>query len=136
MPLGTLMRQLRNEAAAEELLLSFADLLLLAEVDEMRNTFGESVGEYVAGATQRFAASAGSEDWLQLMTRLEKSDAPAAACLETMLRWAVKTDRADLAPRPPRRLAAVVAMVKAMATRPEAQPRSARSHRPADAQRS
>ena len=95
MLLGTLMRQLRDEGKAEDLLLSFADIVLLAEIEAVREPFGESLGEYVSGAAQRFAAVAGSEEWLQLMTRIEKSDEPAEACLQFMVRWAVKADQAE-----------------------------------------
>jgi hypothetical protein len=92
MLLGTILNQLRDEAAAIETLLSLGDISLLAEVEAARLPHDESIGEYVSGATQRFAQLATDEDWLSLMTALERSMHPAAASLEIMVRWSVARD--------------------------------------------
>ena len=92
MLLGTIMEQLRDEAAAATTLLSLGDIVLVAEVEDARVRYDESIGQYVAGAAQRFARSASDEDWLRLMTALERSDRPAGTCLATMVRWAVAQD--------------------------------------------
>lgn len=92
MHLGSIMEHLREEGAAAEALLALGDIVLIAEVDRVRRQHDEDVGEYVTGAVQRFANLGSSEDWLQLMTRMEKSENPAATCLAMMLRWSVDRD--------------------------------------------
>jgi len=92
MLLGTIMNELRDETAAAAALLSLGDIRLVAEVEAARQPHGESVGEYVAGAAQRFARLASDEDWLRLMTALERSDQPAATCLADMVRWSISHD--------------------------------------------
>lgn len=92
MLLGTIMNELRDETAAAAALLSLGDIRLVTEVEAARLPHGESVGEYVAGAAQRFARLASDEDWLRLMTALERSDHPAATCLADMVRWSISHD--------------------------------------------
>lgn len=94
MLLGTLFKELESEAAAAEALLSLGDLALLAGVDQARAPHEETLGEYVSGATRRFSRLATDEEWLRLMTAMERSDRPDAACLATMLRWSIARDGA------------------------------------------
>jgi hypothetical protein len=92
MLLGTIMTRLQDEGVAAATLMSLGDIVLVAEVEAARLPHAESLGEYVSGAAQRFAGLASDEDWLALMTALEGSDNPAAACLATMLRWSIARD--------------------------------------------
>lgn len=92
MLLSAIMTELGDDAAAEAALIALGDIVLLAAVDTARAEHDESVGEYVSGATRRFARLATDEDWLQLMTRLERADSPAGACLSTMVRWSLERD--------------------------------------------
>lgn len=92
MLLGTLMTQLQDEQMAVVTLLSVGDLVLVARVEAARLPHGETVGEYVSGAAQRFANAGSDEDWLALTTALVRSHSPAATCLETMLRWSLARD--------------------------------------------
>ena len=94
MLLGAILKDLQDEDAAAAALLSLGDIVLLAEVEAARLPHDESVGEYVSGAAQRFAHRAADEDWLRLMTVLEKSKFPAASCLTTMVRWSIARDAA------------------------------------------
>ena len=94
MLLGAILTALQDEDAAAAALLSLGDIVLLAEVEAARLPHDEGIGEYVSGATQRFAQLASDEDWLRLMTVLEKSPSPAASCLTTMVRWSVGRDAA------------------------------------------
>ena len=91
---GAILTDLQDEDAATAALLSLGDIVLLAEIDAARLPHGEGVGEYVSGATQRFAQLASDEDWLRLTTMLEKSQSPAASCLSTMVRWSIARDAA------------------------------------------
>ena len=92
MLLGTILNTLRDETAAATALMQLGDLVLVAEVDAARAQHDESIGEYVSGATQRFASQASDEDWLALMTSLERTDTPAATCLTTMVKWSIVSD--------------------------------------------
>ena len=92
MLLGTIIEALQNEETAVATLLALGDIVLVAEVETARGVHEESVGGYIAGATQRFARAASDEDWLRLMTALERSSAPAATCLAAMVRWSIARD--------------------------------------------
>lgn len=95
MLLGTLMERLAQEDDAAAALLALNNIVLFAEVRAIGERFDESPGEYVANASRRFAAMAGDEDWLNLMTVMERSDDPAHAALERMLRWSLTRDAAE-----------------------------------------
>lgn len=99
MLLGSLMSQLQDEHLAVATLLSVGDVVLVARVEAARLPHGETVGEYVSGAAQRFANAGSDEDWLALTTALERSHSPAATCLETMVRWSLARDL-DPSPTP------------------------------------
>lgn len=92
MLLGTMLSALRDEDVAVATLMELRDIVLAAQVEVARDVHGESVGEYVIGAVQRFALLAGDEDWLGLMTALERSDDPAGACLAHILSWSLARD--------------------------------------------
>lgn len=92
MLLGTMMSALRDEDIAAATLMELGDIVLVAQVEAARDAHGESIGEYVTGAVQRFALLAQDEDWLALMTALERSDDPAGACLTRMLSWSLARD--------------------------------------------
>ncbi len=92
MLLGAMLNGLKNEMIALEALLSFGDIVLLAEVEAARQRHEESTSEYVYGAAQRFAQLASDEDWLQLTTALEKSGQPAETAVDIMVRWSIARD--------------------------------------------
>lgn len=90
---GALVTSLENEVDAAAALQTLEDLPLFAGVQTMGEIFGETPGEYVANATRRFANMASSDDWLALMTLLERDPDPARAALKQMLNWALSQDR-------------------------------------------
>ncbi len=93
MQLGELISRLEDESDAAAALEALGDIVLLAEVEAERVAHDETPGEYAANASRRFAAMAGSEDWLALMNAMERADDPGRAALAGMLRWALKRDR-------------------------------------------
>ncbi len=99
MELGTLMDRLAFEDNAAAALEALGDIVLLAEVQAMGERYDENPGEYVANAARRFAALGGDEDWLNLITVMERSDDPARSALERMLRWSLKHDDAETVPQ-------------------------------------
>jgi hypothetical protein len=98
MELGALMDRLASGSEAATALEALGDIVLFAEVQAMGARYDEDPGEYVANATRRFAAQGSDEDWLSLMTVMERSDDPARAALEQMLRWSLKHDAAETQP--------------------------------------
>lgn len=96
MPFDLLLRELRDEAAAIAYLNGCADGRLLSRVRETAERFDEDAAEYTSGAIRRFSNSAGSEDWLSLMTALGAGGDPGRTCLIRILDWALLRDAAEL----------------------------------------
>lgn len=92
MLLGQVLERLHDEAFAAETLVALEDLALMVQVEAAGRQFGEDVGAYAAGASRRFADHASDEDWLALMTALERTDDAGAACLRHMLAWSLRHD--------------------------------------------
>jgi hypothetical protein len=92
MHLGELMTTLESDGGAAAALEALGDIVLLAEVRAMGDAHGEAPGEYVANASRRFAARAGDEEWLALMSAMERDADPARAAVERMIRWALADD--------------------------------------------
>jgi hypothetical protein len=90
MLLGQVLERLGDEAFAAETLVSLQDLSLMVAVEAAGRPFGEDVGEYAAGASRRFAQLASDDDWLALMTALERADDAGSACLRHMLAWSLR----------------------------------------------
>jgi hypothetical protein len=94
MLLGQMIERLADDAFAAEALLSLGDLPLLVEVEAAGRDLGESAATYAATAARHFADHASDEDWLALMTALERAADPGAACLRQMLVWSLHADSA------------------------------------------
>lgn len=92
MLLGQVLERLGDEAFAAETLVALQDLALMVEVEAAGRQFEETIGEYAAGASRRFAQLASDDDWLALMTVLERADDAGAACLKHMLAWSLRND--------------------------------------------
>ena len=87
MLLGSILEHLADEPSAATALEALGNIVLLTKVTDMGRLHDESPGEYTSGAARRFAASATDEDWLGLVTLIERSDDPARTLLEAMVRW-------------------------------------------------
>ena len=92
MLLGQVLDRLGDEGIAAETLLSLGDLPLMVDVEATGARFGESPPLYASNAVGRFTAFASDEDWLALMTALERTADPASACLRQMLLWSLRQD--------------------------------------------
>lgn len=95
MLLGQMIERLADDAFAAEALLSLSDLPLLVEVDAASRAYGETAATYASTAARHFADHASDEDWLALMTALERADDPGSACLREMLVWSLRKDSAS-----------------------------------------
>ncbi len=92
MLLGQVLERLGDETFAAETLVALKDLALMVEVEATGRQFDEDIGAYAAGASRRFAHHASDEDWLALMTALERADDAGTACLRHMLAWSLRHD--------------------------------------------
>jgi hypothetical protein len=92
MLLGDVLGKLRDDAFAAETLITLDDLPLMARVAAEACRHGESAGDYATAAVRRFATFANDEDWLALMSVLERATDPGAACLRHMLAWCLRHD--------------------------------------------
>jgi hypothetical protein len=92
MVLGEVLERLGDEAFAAETLVALEDLTLMVQVEAAGRPFGEGIGEYAAGASRRFAQLASDDDWLALMTALERADDAGTACLKHLLEWSLRHD--------------------------------------------
>lgn len=93
MHFGTLITSL--EGAAYGALDRLADAALLAETAVVAARFNESPPDYLRGAAHRFAAQASSEEWMVLMTALERGEDTARAAVTAILHWSLARDQAD-----------------------------------------
>lgn len=98
MLLGTILGKLRDEGDASAALMALDDIVLLTEVRERAAQYGETPGEYAAGAVSRFAGAASDEEWLALMTAIENGGDPARITLDRMVRWSLVQDAKVEAP--------------------------------------
>jgi hypothetical protein len=92
MLLGQVLDRLGDDSVAAEALIGLNDLPLMVDVENTGQRFGESAQLYATNSVRRFVAFASDEDWLALMTALERAPDPGAACLRHMLRWSLHQD--------------------------------------------
>lgn len=95
MLVSDLFRQLSDADKAYAALLDLGDVVLIGQVHHAGIQHDETVGEYVYGAVRRFSNLALDEDWLRLSTALQRSQSPAATCLQMMMVWAVTNDQRE-----------------------------------------
>lgn len=97
MLLGQVLERLGDEIFAAETLVALEDLPLMVEVETAGQRFGETIGEYASGASRRFAQLASDEEWLALMTALERAQDAGAACLKHMIEWSLRYETEEAA---------------------------------------
>jgi len=98
MQLGALIRRLEDENDASQAMNALGDVVLFARVTEIGEHHGETPGAYLAGAARRFTNGGSDEDWLALMTAIERADDPARAVIGKVLHWALDKDSEASAP--------------------------------------
>lgn len=93
MQLGALIRRLEDETDAAQAMDALGDIVLFTRVKAMGQLHDETPGAYLAGASRRFTNLGSDEDWLALMTAIERADNPARAVIGKVLNWALDQDR-------------------------------------------
>jgi hypothetical protein len=92
MLLGQMIERLSDDTFAAEALLSLGDLPLVVDVEAACREQETTAVAYASMAARRFADHASDEDWLALMTALERAHDPGAACLRQMLAWSLRKE--------------------------------------------
>ncbi len=92
MHVGQLLETLRREADAGLALEALGDVILFTEIAAMAETHDESPAEYVSVSASRFANQADHQDWLQLVSAIERSDDAGRTLLTKVVRWALVRD--------------------------------------------
>jgi hypothetical protein len=90
MLLGDLLARFTDETVAEEVLLSLANLPLLAQVRTQAQTSGLDLGTYAAAAASRYASEAPDEEWTTLIGAMSRAEDPGAVYLERALSYATR----------------------------------------------
>jgi Tfp pilus assembly protein FimV len=84
---GDLIAQLADEIAAEEALLRFSDLPLLAELRAQAEANGLELGTYTAAAVNRYASEATDEEWVSLIGAIGRAHDPGVTYLKRALAY-------------------------------------------------
>ena len=90
MLLGDLIARFKEESIAEETILGFADLTLLADLRAHAEASGLDLGSFAAAAACRYAAEASHEEWTTLMGAMRRARDPGASYLERALAYAMR----------------------------------------------
>ena len=85
MLLGDLLSRFKDDALAAEAILGLADLSLLTALRERAKEDGLELGAFAALAVQRYAEEASDEEWVTLMSAMDRSMDPGLTCLKRAL---------------------------------------------------
>ena len=89
MLLGTLLDKLRDETFAVETVINLGDLGLLLRVEKVAADHNLGFGEAVTQTVHNFTANADADQWVQLMSTINRADDPGGAALIQMLNVAL-----------------------------------------------
>jgi hypothetical protein len=90
MLLGDAIARLDDAAVAEEAMAALDNLPLVLAAEQRAAQEGMPVGALIRECVGHFCASASPDAWMALMTTAGRSEDPATACLEVMLRHVAK----------------------------------------------
>jgi len=81
MLLGDIVRQLTDEAAAAEVIMSVGDLALLNAMSDRAESEGLDLASFSQAAVRRYSDAASEEEWVTLLGQIGQSADPAAIYL-------------------------------------------------------
>lgn len=85
--LGSLLADAQRSAGIIHESLRATDPVLADEVEARAAADGTGIATFMRRAVSDFSRSAGEEDWATLMSWINGSEDPGAACLTAMIRW-------------------------------------------------
>jgi hypothetical protein len=88
--LGEILEQLHDPLEARRLIVEAGDVTLIARLDKVANDRDADAGTLALEAVEAFTRRADDEAWVKLIGRIQNAEAPAAACLSEMVRWALE----------------------------------------------
>lgn len=97
MSLGEILAQFEDESVVARLLPDLGDSQWRARAQKAAAAQGEAMGDYAGAAVARFAACAPDEEWVSLLSALNRAADPGAICLRRILDWAMNDDNARAA---------------------------------------
>lgn len=86
---GTLLEKLNDKAFAVETVINLGDLGLLVRVEKVATDNGLEFGEAITQTVHNFTANAGADQWVQLMSTINRAEDPGGAALKQMLEIAL-----------------------------------------------
>jgi hypothetical protein len=87
--LGEILQQLHDPLEVHRLVIETGDVTLIARLEKVANDRDADAGVLALEAVEAFTRRADNEAWVKLIGRIQDAEAPAAACLSEMLRWAL-----------------------------------------------
>ncbi len=78
MLLGDIVRQLTDDAAAAEVIMSVGDLTLLTAMTDRAESEGMDLATFSQAAVRRYSDAASEEEWVTLLGQIGQSADPAA----------------------------------------------------------
>jgi hypothetical protein len=96
--LGEILRQFDDENFVARLLPELGDAEWRERASSFAAEHGEALGEYASASVERFASGAQEEDWLSLVSALNRAADPGVVCLRRMMDWAIARDGKDAKP--------------------------------------
>ncbi|CFX58906.1 conserved protein of unknown function [Candidatus Filomicrobium marinum] len=85
MLLGDLIKQLDDEAAATEALLSIGDIAFIVRIQELAAAEETALGAYLRRKISHFSATADADTWMAVMMTSSRSKNPGGNCLRAIL---------------------------------------------------
>jgi hypothetical protein len=82
MLLGDVIRQLTDDAAAAEVIMSVGDLALLTAMTGRAKSEGLDLADFSQAAVRRYSDYASEEEWVTLLGQIGQSADPAAIYLK------------------------------------------------------
>jgi hypothetical protein len=92
MTLGELLQQFDDETIVARLAPELGDAEWQSRAAATATARGATLGGYASAAVERFTAAASAEDWVTLMSSLNRAADPGANCLRRMIDWSLARD--------------------------------------------
>ena len=92
MMLGELLQHLDDETIVARLAPELGDAEWQMRAAVAATARGATLGGYASAAVERFTAAASAEDWVSLMSSINRAADPGAICLRRMIDWSLARD--------------------------------------------
>jgi hypothetical protein len=87
--LGEILGRLQDPSAVHQLMAEAGDVAVTVPLDKRAGDNACDPSQIALRAVDDFTRKADDEAWVKLIGRVQDAEAPAAACLNEMIRWAL-----------------------------------------------